>query len=196
MFQELANFVVKRHKVIIIFWLILLVISLPATQLVSDVVVYEETSMAPEDIESAKAAELISDQFPAGIANSTALIVVQSVDVFSSRIRDFNLQLEDEVRQGDIDYLDNFTSIYSISRDYLLGTVPLVYPLVSETEGQVTECLLDIRRSRLLCVLLGEQSCERLGLRNELGQLFDVCAKLIIPPPPLQLLLSLLADME
>ncbi len=137
MFQGLANFVAKRHKVIIIFWLILLVISLPATQFVADVVVYEETSMAPEDIESAKAAELISDQFPTGIANSTALVVVQSVDVFSSRIRDFNLQLEDEVRHGDIDYLDNFTSIYSISRDYLLGTVPLVYPLVSETEGQV-----------------------------------------------------------
>ncbi|MFQ5910226.1 MAG: MMPL family transporter [Thermoplasmata archaeon] len=137
MFQGLANFVIKRHKLIVIFWLVLLVISLPATQLVADVVVYEETSMAPEDIESAKAAELISDQFPTSITNSTALVVVQTGNLFSSRLRDFSLQLEDEVRYGDIDYLDNFTSIYSIARDYLIGTVPLIHPLVSETEGQV-----------------------------------------------------------
>jgi RND superfamily putative drug exporter len=137
LFKGLANFVAKRHKLIIIFWLALLVISLPATQLVADVVVYEETSMAPEDTETARANALIADQFPMGIANSTALVVVQSDDVLSPGLRDFCLQLEEEVRDGDVDYLESFTSIYSIARDYLLGTVPVVYPLVNETEGKV-----------------------------------------------------------
>jgi RND superfamily putative drug exporter len=137
LFKGLANFVVKRHKLIIIFWLVMLVLSLPATQLVADVVVYEETAMAPEDTESGRAGDLISDQFPTGIANSTALIVVQSDDILSTELRDFCLQLEDEVRGDSIEYLESFTSIYSIARDFHVGMVPLIHPLVNETESQV-----------------------------------------------------------
>ncbi|MFQ6106807.1 MAG: MMPL family transporter [Thermoplasmata archaeon] len=137
MFKGLANFIIKHNKAIVLFWLAMLFISLPATQLVSTVVVYEESGLAPEEVESSKASELISEQFPTTISNSTAMIVVRSDDVTSSRIRDFALAVENDVVSGDIAYLDNFTSVYSIARDVHLGVVPMVFPIVSETEPRV-----------------------------------------------------------
>lgn len=109
---------------------------MPALLLVGDVVVYEESGLAPEDVESSLANTMVSEQFPTTVSNSTAMVVIKSDDVSSAGLRDLSLQLEEDVA-GELQYLDTFTSVYSVARDAHMLLIPSVYPAISETEVQV-----------------------------------------------------------
>lgn len=117
MFGRLAKGIVKHHKAIVVFWIVLLVIAVPVLQFVQGVIVYEEAGFAPEHVESQQAQRLIDEQFPTSLANSTVLIVVQSADITGGDIRDFAIEVEEEiVEDPNIQYWENVTSVYSIYR--------------------------------------------------------------------------------
>ncbi len=135
MFGRLARGIVKHHKKIVIAWLVLLLLSLYPIQFVADVVVYEEAGFAPSYVESQKAQEIIDDQFPTSIANSSVLIVVESDDIESEDVRDFTLEVESDILGNpDIKRLDNFTSVYAIYRYAFLEIAKAMGPQLFETE--------------------------------------------------------------
>ncbi len=115
MFDRLAKGIVKHHKKVVIVWLILLVLSIYPIQFVRDVIVYEEAGFAPPDVESQRAQDLIDEQFPRSLANSSVIVVVDTSDIASEDVRDFALEVEQAVTgSSEIQYLDNFTSVYSV----------------------------------------------------------------------------------
>ncbi len=115
MFGRLAKGIVKHHKKVVIVWLILLLLSIYPIQFVRDVIVYEEAGFAPPDVESQRAQDIIDEQFPRSMANSSILVVVEASDIASEDVRDFALEVEQNVAgNGVIQYIDNFTSIYSV----------------------------------------------------------------------------------
>lgn len=115
MFDRLAKGIVKHHKKVVIVWLVLLVLSIYPIQFVRDVIVYEEAGFAPPDVESQRAQDIIDEQFPTSLANSSVIVVVEASDIASEEVRDFAIEVEKNVvADSEIRYLDNFTSVYSV----------------------------------------------------------------------------------
>lgn len=139
-FERLAKWIVRRHKAIIVVWIILLLMSIPVLQFVSDVLVYEEMGFAPEDVESQEAQKLIDEQFPTTVANSTVMIVVESDDIASEEVRDFAIEVEYEIRSNsDIDYLQNVTSVYSIYNFTFSELARQLAPVMPLAHANLTE---------------------------------------------------------
>ncbi len=115
MFDRLAKGIVKHHKKVVIVWLVLLVLAIYPIQFVRDVIVYEETGFAPPDVESQRAQNIIDEQFPTSLANSSVIVVLEASDIASEDVRDFALEVEQNVvGDPEIVYLDNFTSVYTV----------------------------------------------------------------------------------
>ncbi|UCD92848.1 MAG: MMPL family transporter [Methanobacteriota archaeon] len=140
MFERLAKWIIRRHKAIIAFWIILLIVSVPALGFVSEVLVYEEMGFAPENVESQMAQRLIDDQFPITVANSTIMIVVESDDIASEEVRDFAIEVEYEIRSNPgITYLQNMTSVYSIYNFTFTELARQLAPAMHLGHGNLTE---------------------------------------------------------
>ncbi|WP_400208581.1 MMPL family transporter [Candidatus Methanomassiliicoccus intestinalis] len=63
MIEKLASFITKRYKWIIAIWIVALIIAVPFVPKLSQVLVYDETQMAPPDVESMSAQEFIDEHF-------------------------------------------------------------------------------------------------------------------------------------
>lgn len=139
MFDRLARGIIKHHKAIIVLWIILLLVSIPGLQFVSEVLVYEEMGFAPEDVESQEAQDVIDDQFPTSLANSTIMVVVESSDIASEAVRDFAVGVEHEI-WGDsgISYLENVTSVYSIFNFTFSELAQQMAPAMAYTYANLT----------------------------------------------------------
>ncbi|MFQ5883470.1 MAG: MMPL family transporter [Thermoplasmata archaeon] len=139
-FERLAKWIIRRHKAIIVVWIILLLMSVPVLQFVSEVLVYEEMGFAPEDVESQEAQRLIDEQFPTTVANSTVMIVVESDDIASEKVRDFAIEVEYEIRNNsEIDYLQNVTSVYSIYNFTFSELARQLAPVMQPAHANLTE---------------------------------------------------------
>jgi RND superfamily putative drug exporter len=142
MFDKLAAGVIRHHKKIIVVWILALILSVPLMIRINEVIVYEETAFAPEDLESVEAQDVINEQFPGSIANSSAMIVLQSQDVTGSSAKDFAMSLEENVTSDpDIEYLQGFTSIFTLYEDILgsavNGMAPALHQIENATNGSV-----------------------------------------------------------
>jgi RND superfamily putative drug exporter len=136
-FTRLGDFVVRRHKAIIVFWAVALLVAAPLILRVGEITAYEETKLMPSDIESAKASEVVKEEFPTGLANSTVIVVIQATDVTDASARDFVLELGDSVTASPhITYLTGATSVYTVYASMLDAYVANINPLLYAMEAQ------------------------------------------------------------
>ena len=96
LFARIANLVVKRHKAIIIFWILALVLTLVASQFwnVGDVVSYSISGLIPKDTESSKAGDIVAEQFPTGTSVSSIVVVVVAPNATTADVRHFTIDLD------------------------------------------------------------------------------------------------------
>jgi uncharacterized membrane protein YdfJ with MMPL/SSD domain len=151
MFAELADFIARRHKLIIIAWIVALLVALPLAPLASSVVQYEETEMAPEDLESSIANEFIITSFGSASEQPTTLIVLQSGDVLDEDTKRAARGIEREIGTaslfGDIDKVE-VTSPYTVAEDYTLNVVKglnLAYTAANQTANLIFGAPQDFR---------------------------------------------------
>ena len=137
-FGKLADTVVKHHKKILIAWIVIVLVSIPAISKVNEVLEYQESEMVTGDIESLRAQEIVDEQFPTSLANSTMMVVVTGPNMTSEEVRDFTLYLGDLVAQSDdIRYLEDMSSVYSLHEQMIVGLVLEIGPMTYEVESQV-----------------------------------------------------------
>jgi RND superfamily putative drug exporter len=124
MFSKLADVIIKHYKLVIIAWLVVLFYAFPLIFKINDVVVYTETEVNLNKLEAIKAQNLIDENFPGKLANSTIIIVIQNSDVTSTQARNlstglYNGILNDSSIQGviSVDY------VYSVLETYIAGVV-------------------------------------------------------------------------
>ncbi|QLH74672.1 MAG: MMPL family transporter [Methanomassiliicoccales archaeon] len=143
MFNRLGNVIIKHHKMIIIFWAIALLVSIPAMAMVNDVVVYQETELVDGEYESIKAQKIIDESFPRTDANGTLMIVVRTDNISSPYTRDFLLSLESRLTTSqDLEYLTGVTTPYSVQRMVLLAAIPQVGTGLWAAENEINGTLL------------------------------------------------------
>ena len=137
-FEKIANAVVRHYLKILAIWIIILFYAVPAVLKVNDVLVYQESEMVTGDIESLIAQEIIDEQFPVSLANSTLMIVAVGPDMTTEDARDFCFAVEDRVEGEDgLAYLTDFSSVYSVYRDVTAGAILEIGPMIYETESLV-----------------------------------------------------------
>ena len=88
MFNKLANVITKHYKLVLVAWIVVLLVSIPAMMRVNEVINYESTGVTEGDYESIQASEIISSEFQGSDADSSLIIVLQADDVTDSNSRD------------------------------------------------------------------------------------------------------------
>jgi len=121
-FARIGSFVRKRHKLIILFWIILVIASFPLSNQLSSVVTSSTSGGTSNTSESAQAQALLSQEFPRPQANTSGIILLQGQDVTDNATRIFTLNLEKQLlAPGVLTSVENFTSVYSLARAFLTG---------------------------------------------------------------------------
>ncbi len=121
-FARIGSFVRKRHKLIILFWIVLVIASFPLSNQLSNVVTSSTSGGTSNTSESAQAQTLLSQEFPRPQANTSAIVLLQSTDVTDNATRIFTLNLEKQLLvPGVLTSVENFTSVYSLARAFLTG---------------------------------------------------------------------------
>lgn len=142
MFSKLADFIIKHYKFVIIAWLIILFYAFPLIFKINDVVIYSETEVNLNKLESIKAQNLIDENFPGQIANSTIMIVIQNSDVTSREVRNYSTSLYNNIRNDNgIQGVISVDYVYSVLETYIAGVVaqsaPGMYALNDQTSQMV-----------------------------------------------------------
>ena len=142
MFNKLADFIIKHYKFVIIAWLVILFYAFPLIFKINDVVVYSETEVNLSKLEAIKAQDLIDENFPGQIANSTITIVIQNSDVTSPDVRNFSTSLYNNIRNDNgIQGVISVDYVYSALEAYVAGVVaqsaPGMYALNEQTSQMV-----------------------------------------------------------
>ena len=98
-FARIADFVVKRHKAIVIFWVIIFAVAIVANQFwkLDDITSYAVQGFLPKDTESAEADRIIAEQFPSGTAQSTLVVVIVAPDAATDDVRIFAADVNDMI---------------------------------------------------------------------------------------------------
>ena len=113
-FEKIADFVTKHYKLIIVFWLVALLVSVPAIMSVDQAVQYETDFGTGDGYESLQAQKIIDEYFQTSVANGTLLVLLQGNDVTDVSARDFVLKLQETIDGSqDMRYYQDFSSIYT-----------------------------------------------------------------------------------
>ncbi|HNU35022.1 MAG TPA: MMPL family transporter [Methanomassiliicoccales archaeon] len=138
-FDRLANKVTKHYKLIIVIWVVLLLLSVPAMMSLDSVVSYDSEMTSEDQNESTIAANIIADNFQGSVANSTLIIVLQSDDMTTAEARDFVLELQNELASADLAYMEDIGSIYAYSGTVLYMAINELGPQMYMAEEQVNQ---------------------------------------------------------
>ncbi len=138
MYGKLADFIIKRYKLVIIAWLIVLFFAFPLIFKVNDVVSYSETESGLNKLEAIKAQNLIDENFPGRIANSTITIVIQNSNVTSEQARDLSTSISNDIRQASaLEGVISVDYVYSAVESYVAGVVAQTAPGMRATYEEV-----------------------------------------------------------
>ena len=149
-FERLANFVVKRHKLILVIWIVVLICAMPLAARMNEVTSYQQdTQGTTGQTESERAQSILDEQFPRVIANSSIAIVIEAENVTGAEMRDMLLALEARVAaDADIAYLEQdrpgafpkaFITIYSAQAFVLEQAASGMSAGLYQTEAMVNQ---------------------------------------------------------
>ncbi len=98
-FRWFAGLSTKRHKLLVVLWILLFAGALAANQVwrVGDVVNYDQTALLPNDTPSAQAQAMIDAQFPGQDSGSGATIVIEAANATSFDHRQFVADYNDAI---------------------------------------------------------------------------------------------------
>jgi len=140
-FDSLNTFIRRRHRLIIVAWIVAIAVSLLFIPSFFSAVSYNVTSVGgPTNTESQQAANILATQFPgSNNGSSTSILVVfQGTNVFSNPVKDSVLQLNRTVSSdGKIRNYTGMTSVYSTEYGLLNSTVPALLPQLGTLESSI-----------------------------------------------------------
>jgi len=136
-FDSLNNFIRKRHRLIIIAWVVVVMLSLVLIPSFFSAVSYDLTGGfgGPSNTESDKAANIIQTQFPPSNSSgsSNIIVVLQDAPVYSDALRQKVLALNATLAQdAAVGNYTGQTSLYTLEASLLNSSI---YELINQTAG-------------------------------------------------------------
>ncbi|MCL5067117.1 MAG: MMPL family transporter, partial [Thaumarchaeota archaeon] len=122
-FARLGSVIVKRKYFVIVLWVVILLIALPATINAAKSTSLQQGTASGTSLESVQASNIISAQFPSSVPNSSLLVVVSGNNVSSPQVQQFIAGVVSEIRSNEtIHGLQNATTVYSVLYSLINGT--------------------------------------------------------------------------
>lgn len=177
MIEKLASLITKRYKWIIAIWIVALIIAVPFVPKLSQVLVYDETQMAPPDVESMSAQDYISENFGNAEAVPGTIVVLESPESITdteSLNLIYSIQSQLYEKYGsDV----TVTSVYTPLQEILIimngayQQTQAQYPIL--TEDQIAGAVLDtlIKSGVFPSDLTTQQQMQLTGVIKQAGQL-------------------------
>ena len=141
-FESLNNFIRKRHRWIIIAWVVAVLLSLVLIPSFFSAVSYDLTGGfgAPPNTEAEKTANIVKAQFPSSGNDSenSIIVVVQGAEVYSDSLKQKVLALNDKL-YNDTE-VANFTgelSLYSLEASLLNSSVPAILNQTASLQSNI-----------------------------------------------------------
>jgi uncharacterized membrane protein YdfJ with MMPL/SSD domain len=138
LFDRIANGLTKHYKKVLIAWIIVLLISVPAIMQVNNVINYQQTQGATGNYESVQAQNIITADFQKSVANGTLLIVLQANNITDANSRDFVLELQQRIQNSsDIKDLQGVTTVYTSAAMVMEQYIMQLGPSMRPAEAQI-----------------------------------------------------------
>ena len=101
-FRWIGNLVTKHFRLLVVIWVLVFAGALVANQVwpVGNVVSYNQTELLPKDTESSVAQNIVNQQFPGALSNSTATVVLVANDTTTEYYRWFVFDFEQAVKES------------------------------------------------------------------------------------------------
>ena len=144
LFDSLNNFIRKRHRLIIIAWVVVVLLSLVLIPSFFSSVSYDLTGGfgGPTNTESAKAANIVNAQFPS-LSNSSGgsssiLVVVQDAQVYSDLLKQKVLALNATLYSDrNVGNYTGESSLYSLEDSLLNSSVPTILNQTASLQSNI-----------------------------------------------------------
>ena len=140
-FDSLNALIRRRHRLIIVAWVVVIAVSLVFIPSFFNAVSYNITSVGgPTNTESQQAANILAAQFPGSSNGSTTsiLVVFQGANVFSNAVKNSVLGLNSTLATDDkLQNLTGMTSVYTTEFGLLNSTVPALLPQFRALESSI-----------------------------------------------------------
>jgi putative drug exporter of the RND superfamily len=140
-FDSLNSFIRRRHRLIIVAWVVVIAVSLVFIPSFFSAVSYNITSVGgPTNTESQQAANILAAQFPGSSNSSTSsiLVVFTGTNVFSSAVKDSVLKLNSTLASDSkIQNFTGMTSVYTTELGLLNSSVPALLGQLGTLESSI-----------------------------------------------------------
>lgn len=135
-FRRLGRFVYARRKAVIAIWILALVLVVPVISQEGKVTSLQLGTTTGQQLESVKASDLISAEFPKTVPNSTLLVVVTSQNVSTPGVQAFVSQLVGDLKSDpSIEGLNQTVDVYSRLYSALDGVNKAAYSAYGGANG-------------------------------------------------------------
>jgi putative drug exporter of the RND superfamily len=127
-FGKLGRLITKRKFTIIAVWILLLAIILPVVLTATNITSLTMDSSSDNNLESAKANKIISEQFQNSVSNDSLIIIISTDNAASINTQHFIDDLVTQIKaDSKITGIENVTTVYSILIPALNGTNQGIY---------------------------------------------------------------------
>ena len=142
LFDSLNNFIRKRHRLIIIAWVVVVLLSLVLIPSFFSSVSYDLTSGfgGPANTESDKAANIVHAQFPSSSNSSggSILVVVQNAQVYSDSLKQKVLALNATLyNDRNVGNYTGESSLYSLEASLLNSSIPAILNQTASLQSNI-----------------------------------------------------------
>jgi putative drug exporter of the RND superfamily len=127
--------VVRRHRLVVLFWIIALVALIPAVLNEGNALSLSQGSASGSNLESARASSIIQAQFARSVANNSLVIVVTGQNVTLPAAQETINGLVSQIEADkDLSGVQNVTSVYSVLYPLLNGTGGLAHKDLNQAQ--------------------------------------------------------------
>ena len=124
-FSRLGELVVRRHRLVVVFWIIALVALIPVVLQEGNALSLSQGGASGSNLESALASNIISAQFSSSVPNNSLIIVVTGKNVTTPAVQDTINSLVSQIKADkSLVGVQSVTSVYSV-----------LYPVLNSTGG-------------------------------------------------------------
>jgi putative drug exporter of the RND superfamily len=124
---------VRRHRLVVVFWIIALVVMIPAVLNEGGALSLSQGSTSGSNLESVLASNVIQAQFSSSVANNSLVIVVTGQNVTTPAVQDTIRSLVGQIQADKgLRGVQNVTSVYSI-----------LYPVLNSTGAGAQKVLTE-----------------------------------------------------
>ena len=131
LFEKIADGVNRHYKKIIVFWVVALLLAVPAMLQLGSVMEYQMDLGSGDDQESVRAQRIIEQNFQRSVANGTIMVLLQADNMTDPFMRNYVLELQQRILSSpDVTNLEGVSSLYTFAEEIIIQAVLQLGPTI------------------------------------------------------------------